>query len=491
MTDLFAYNLMGGDKELVIWVGIRGSNSIPSSSEISFKIAGESVTSPPKNNPKFENLENENSQNYRAIFIFDWPDISTRFNIEISYDGKTVELTSKRPPQCLPKLGEDSFRLLLSSCYYQPNDKTPAHLGTILKEHIKPLPDFTYLAGDQVYLDLPSHQNLPGDKDQLAQALDAKYRINWFPDQTDQSDQSEQPNLSYFLKCGPVLCISDDHEYWNNFPYTQIQLENTLFDKDKKNWKDLADQLYQRYQMTPGQKDGFFCMDIEPLYMLFIDGRRFRDEGNQMFNAQSKIALKEWAQDLLDRKNKKLPVVGLLSSGQALLIEESNHPKAFDAEMPNFINDYELLIGTISNLINHGIPIIYITGDVHWGRIVEGKDSANNTMFYEIIASPSRLQDFIFKDQFNWLINKGFGSKESKDFPKHPAPPDELPNTKFANLRFSVKRIQRGDHVAMLNFNTIPGGVALTVDYICTDKDRNKRRIYSETINLEKILNPN
>ncbi|HRB97129.1 MAG TPA: hypothetical protein PKY67_05385 [Nitrosomonas sp.] len=486
MTNLFAYNLMGRDEELVIWVGIRGS--IPSVSGISFKIAGKSVQ-PKKTDPKFEYLGSENSQNYRAIFIFDWPNISTRFNIEIGYDGKTVELTSKRPPQYLPKLGEDSFRLLLSSCYYQPNDKTPAHLGTILREHIKPPQDFTYLAGDQVYLDLPSHQNLPTDRDQLAQTLEAKYLANWF---SDQPDQSEQPNLSYLLKCGPVLCIPDDHEYWNNFPYRQTQLNNTHSKNDRKNWKDLADLLYQRYQMTPGQQDGFFRMDIEPLYMLFIDGRRFRDEGKEMFNAASWSAIEQWTQDLLQlKKSSKSPVVGLLSSGQALLMEKSNSLSShvLDAEMPNF-PDHEKLISKISQLINAGIPIIYITGDVHWGRIVEGKDSANNTMFYEIIASPSRLQDFIFKDQFNWLKNKLIGSKESKDFPEHP-PPEKIPDIKLANLDLSVKHKQLGDHVAMLNFNTIPGGISLTVDYICTDKDRNKRRIYSETINLEKILNPN
>ena len=186
------------------------------------------------------------------------------------------------------------------------------------------------------------------------------------------------------------LCISDDHEYWNNFPYPQAQLNNTHSKNDRKNWKDLADLLYQRYQMTPGQQDGFFRMDIEPLYMLFIDGRRFRDEGKEMFNAASWSAIEQWTKDLLQlKKSSKSPVVGLLSSGQALLMEKSNSLSShvLDAEMPNF-PDHEKLISKISQLINAGIPIIYITGDVHWGRIVEGKDSANNTMFYEIIASP-------------------------------------------------------------------------------------------------------
>ena len=124
--------------------------------------------------------------------------------------------------------------------------------------------------------------------------------------------------------------------------------------------------------------------------MLFIDGRRFRDEGKEMFNAASWSAIEQWTKDLLQlKKSSKSPVVGLLSSGQALLMEKSNSLSShvLDAEMPNF-PDHEKLISKISQLINAGIPIIYITGDVHWGRIVEGKDSANNTMFYEIIASP-------------------------------------------------------------------------------------------------------
>ncbi|MCP5995700.1 hypothetical protein NL385_26535, partial [Klebsiella pneumoniae] len=91
-----------------------------------------------------------------------------------------------------------------------------------------------------------------------------------------------------------------------------------------------------------------------------------------------------------------LPAVGLLSSGQALLIEKPGRwsRKLADMEMPNY-DDFPVLTSALAALFAQGIPVLYVTGDVHWGRIVEGRNPRGKVMFYEVIASPSRLIDTV------------------------------------------------------------------------------------------------
>lgn len=483
--QLFAYNQIGRPDELLIWVGVLGVATPPA---VVFEIHGQAIA-PSAQPATFEPLGDEvrdsydRPLNHRAIFAFAWPATSERFTVRVSAGDQCVTLTSKRPLKILPAKNTGSFNLLLSSCYYQPNDKSQA-LTELIKA-IKPAPDFTLLAGDQVYLDLPSLQNLPEDKTRLAQTLGKKYQLNWF------SNPLKQPGLADVLSHGPVLCVPDDHEYWNNFPYKQVQLTNTHWEKDRNNWRELATRLYERYQMSPAQSAGFFRQDIEPLSMLFLDGRTHRDDdGKHMFNAQTRTAIVAWKNDLLARKKNQQAAVGLLSSGQALLIEKPGQwdRRVADMEMINY-KDFALLKDALAELFAAEIPVLFITGDVHWGRIVEGKNQRGNILFYEVIASPSRLIDTIGSDQINSVKDKLrdlFG--DPKAFPKHPAAPKDLKEIALANLTLDIKHRQQGDHVALLRFHAVPGGLEFSVDYVCTDPNEKKRREHSSSHGPYKLL---
>lgn len=481
--QLFAYNPAGAPDQLLIWVGVLGAYPPPVVSiEINDrKVAAQMLA------PGFEPLGDEvcdtrgTPLNYRAVFSLDWPATSERFHITVHAANQVVSLTSRRPPTQLPAKAADSYNLLLTSCYYQPNDKSRA-LASLVKM-IKPAPDFTLLAGDQVYLDLPSLQDLPLHKIALAKTLGKKYQLNWF------SNSAQQPGLADLLRHGPVLCVPDDHEFWNNFPLPQVQLNNTHRAQDRVNWQEVANRLYERYQRSPAQKQGFFRQDVAPLSMLFLDGRTQRDgEGSQMFNAATHAAIHQWKSDLLACKKQRQPAVGLLSSGQALLIEMPGPwaCKMADMEMPNY-QDFALLTQVLEELFAAEIPVIYITGDVHWGRIVEGRNARGNLLFCEVIASPSRLIDTGGMDQCKMLKNSLsslFGKED--DFPLHPSVVD-VNELKFANLRLTVKHRQRGDHVALLRFNAMPGGIEFSVDYVCTDVDEKRRQKYSSTCGPLKL----
>ncbi|WP_052417611.1 metallophosphoesterase family protein [Cellvibrio mixtus] len=483
--QLFAYNPIGQPDELLVWVGIVEAYPPP---PVTFEIFGNPVSAELLL-PGFEPLGDEvcdargKPLNHRALFRLQWPETNERFHITVCVANLKTTLSSRRPPVRLPAKATESFNLLLSSCYYQPNDKSRALAGFI--RAIKPLPDFTYLAGDQVYLDLPSQQNLPDNKKRLAQALGKKYYANWF------STSLGQPGLAHVLSHGPVLCVPDDHEFWNNFPLPQVQLGNTHGDQDRANWQELAQRLFERYQMSPAQANGFFRQDIEPLSMLFLDGRTRRDAvGEQMFSDATHAAIEQWMQDLIARKKNNQAAVGLLSSGQALLIEEPGRwaRKLADMEMPNY-KDFSLLTRALTTLFEYEIPVIYITGDVHWGRIVEGANQKGKKLLYEVIASPSRLIDTVFSDQKNELENAWrtiFG--DAKPFPRHPDTPCDLAGIKMGNLNLVTMHQQQGDHVALLRFHAIAGGLEFSVDYICTDPDEKKRRTHSSTQGPFKLL---
>ncbi|OZY87821.1 hypothetical protein CBP51_12935 [Cellvibrio mixtus] len=481
--QLFAYNPVGKPDALVVWVGVLGVNPPPT---VSFEILGQAVSAQLLA-PGFEPLGDEVCDargvplNYRALFVLPWPATGERFHITVRAANQQVTLTSRRPPVQLPDKATASFNLLLSSCYYQPNDKSRA-LADLVKA-IKPAPDFTVLAGDQVYLDLPSQQDLPLNANALAKTLGKKYQLNWF------SNSAQQPGLADVLRHGPVLCVPDDHEFWNNYPLPQAQLNNTYCPQDRANWQRLANCLYERYQRSPAQVNGFFRQDIAPLSMLFLDGRTQRDsDGTQMFTAATHAAIEQWKQDLLTRKQQGQSAVGLLSSGQALLIETPGPwaCKITDMEMPNYA-DFALITKALGELFAAGIPVIYITGDVHWGRIVEGKTARGNPLFYEVIASPSRLIDTNCVDQYKLAKNalhRLFGKGD--DFPCHPAV-CEIDDIKFSNLRLTIKHRQRGDHVALLRFHAIPGGIEFSVDYVCTEADETRRREYSKSCGPFKL----
>lgn len=482
--QLFAYNPISQPDELLIWVGIVGAYPPPA---VMFEIHGLPVHAQILS-PGFEPLGDEvcdargKPLNHRALFKLHWPVTPERFQITVRIPDTNTKttLTSRRLPTQLPTKPAESFNVLLLSCYYQPNDKSRALADVITA--IKPAPDFTLLAGDQVYLDLPSQQNLPCDKKRLAQVLGKKYHMNWF------STSLQQPGLAHVLSHGPVLCVPDDHEFWNNYPLYQVQLGNTHTEQDRNNWKEVALCLYARYQLSPAQAAGYFRQDLEPLSMLLLDGRTQRDaQGKQMFNNATQRAIEAWAQDLLTRKKNNQPAVGLLTSGQALLIETPGRwaRKLADMEMPNY-EDFSVITTALENLFAAEIPVLYITGDVHWGRIVEGVNQRGKKLFYEVIASPSRLIDTLGSDQINSV--KDIFRRSPQTFPKHPCAPEDLSGIKLANLDLRIKHRQQGDHVALLRFHAVPGGIEFSVDYVCTDPDEKKRREHSSTQGPYKLL---
>jgi hypothetical protein len=96
----------------------------------------------------------------------------------------------------------------------------------------------------QIYGDLPLFEDLPGDDVGVARKLGEKYRRNWFGSQLGAG------GLGPVLARAPFLCVADDHEYWNNYPFTQTQLPKTWTAKGREQWQRIAKELYEDYQLV-------------------------------------------------------------------------------------------------------------------------------------------------------------------------------------------------------------------------------------------------
>lgn len=387
--------------------------------------------------------------------------------ITIVAGGSRIERTVHTPPAEVPSTLDGSFNLLLASCYFQPED-AGGLLGTIVSQ-LPVRPHMTLLAGDQVYLDLPLFEDLPEREPALSRALGDKYRRNW------TSAALGIAGLEPVLTRAPTLCIPDDHEFWNNFPFKQVQLPGTWTPERRALWQAAAQALYEDYQQggAPGSAPAAWRVDVAPLAMLVLDTRCARrddlDAPGTLMAPGAVEALATWEADLLAARASTTPRIGLLASGQALFVDRpgTTDAKLKDAELANYAQ-FDLVERTLERLADAGVPVVYATGDVHWGRVSEALHlPSGRRLLHEVICSPSRLIETPFADQKAQLANtlRGlFGRRQT--WPRHAEPP--APPARFGRARrFAPTQVfgRRGDQVALLQFTRAGHGLELRVSY--------------------------
>jgi PhoD-like phosphatase len=475
---LKAYAHAAPQGKLKIWVGVFGVAAAPG---LRFQIDG-TARQPeglPADGAALHLIRDHRDCNHQGLFTFSVPGGGRRHRVEVFAGDQQCTLITQSLPDSLPGTLDGEFHILLSSCYFQPNDGGGL-LGTVVQQ-LRRQPDMVLLAGDQVYLDLPLFEDLPEGQDALARAVGDKYLKNW------ASDTLGVPGLAPVLAKAPVVCLPDDHEFWNNFPFKQKQLPNLWDSKVRDRWQRSALELYQDYQVG-GQPEavprGAIRIDVLPMRMLFVDMRCVRDQQfDKLMSPDARSALMQWAEDLLKARAQGKPAVGLLSSGQALFItppHEESKKRDVDAEMGNY-REFDDVLEQIARLTDAGIPVVYVTGDVHWSRVAKAADTVNQrTLLYEVICSPSRLISTPLMDTFKDLksfVGGIFGPKDP--WPHHPDL-DKLPEGIGPGRRYRPQQAlgRRGDQVAVLSF-TGGANVQMRVTYYAISDD--KRVAQSET----------
>ena len=472
---LIAYAQVGPSGAVQVWVGIFGIAN-PQQPTIDAGGPGQlKVLSPLR--PIRDSMTDAAGRplNHRAILQLTGLQPGTSYRVEVRAGAETRSITTRTLPDALPQKLDGAFNILLCSCYSQPEDASGL-MGSVVSQ-IMLRPHMTMMLGDQIYGDLPIFEDLPAASAGVAQKLGEKYLRNW------ASTQLETGGLGRVLSRAPVVCVADDHEFWNNYPFAQTQLPKTWTAPGRAQWKAAAQSLYEDYQLA-GAAGGAQRIDVDPLKILVVDMRSRRDEKfKDLVPPGTAAEIAKWEAALLTERAANKPAFGLLSSGQALFATPTAKSKreGEDAEMSNYAQFDTLLVPTLERLSAVGIPVVYVTGDVHWSRVAQARDvRSERLMVYEVIASPSRLIRIPALDAAKEALanlNGIFG--KAKPWPRHSDAdkvPKRLGESSFFRLECDLETkwgyARPGDQVAMMSFCKAGAGIDFSVTYYAVTDDK-------------------
>ena len=241
--------------------------------------------------------------------------------------------------------------------------------------------DLTLFVGDQVYLDAPwfKYFGIPLPWTTPTRHISAAYKRTW-------------DKLHWMLSHGLTVCISDDHEFWNDYPYPPPLV--TVFTKFligpfRRRWNRRARQFLNAYQSPQDTIALSLGGDAPEVEFFVADTRLHRrlDGPTPRFMRETDFqALLTWIAQL------RAP--GVLAIGQPLLGEPVSRRLGIveDHNLPFFTAQYDRLCAA---LLAAPHDVLILSGDVHYGRLVEvdvtrlGPDPS--VRLVEVISSPMAL----------------------------------------------------------------------------------------------------
>ncbi len=403
---------------------------------------------------------------FTGVYEFTGLQPDTFYRIEVTSEGQTTTLETRTLPDSVATQLDRSFNVLLVSCFHQAEDRGGL-AGTIVS-HLKATskPHLTILAGDQVYLDLPTLKDFPDDLSQLAQKFEQDYTLNW----------SGPLAYTEVLKAAPAVSTPDDHEYWNNYPHPSPFIGNSRSPAGQQRWREAAQAMYEGFQLSYPTKVGFAeTIDVHPLSFFFADTRTGKDIDRQFtMTKPARKQLDDWVTSVI-----KAGRFGVFVSGQSLFSKAAGSigGSVGDYELANY-GDYGEIVRSLRRLVDEGKkPVLCLTGDVHWGRVATTKDiRTGRTAFAEVISSPASLVSTVGADQVKMVVNVFGGLFGDKNpWPRHSDPgavPTFLaPEVLGGTFPSSLVHGQRGNHVVMLGFRQQGGGLELRVKYWPISRD--------------------
>jgi hypothetical protein len=266
----------------------------------------------------------------------------------------------------------------------------------------------------------------------------------------------------------------------DHYPWEQVWKEGTGPEPGANginHWEVAARELLQDFQLggTPASQQPWTLLEIEPLSMLFLDTRSYRQKN---FTSPAGLmpdsawkAVEKWRDNLLDHQINGKPLIGVLATGQALFCEPTGLllNKMGDAELANYTTQFAKLMESIDKLGESGVQVIFLTGDVHWNRVAQANHTrTKRTTLTEVICSPTSLcltpgvdQSNIAKHTIGGLFGKNSDWKRHSD----PDTPPKYVGEKNQFSPFEKFYGMRGNHVAIIEFTRSGSGVNMTVNY--------------------------
>ncbi|WNG37319.1 metallophosphatase [Archangium violaceum] len=454
---------------LRVWLGVFGRTSAPSLgwSLNGVPLAPDAVhTVRPLESARTPAMLKENpGRAFSGVFDLPLPQTSNasrKARVEVRLDGgNPLSAELRIMPREVPEGLDASFNVLITSCFHWEED-TGGIVGRMVEDIRKVYqPDLVLAAGDQVYLDLPTLKNFQDDLPWLADKFEQDYRRNW----------TEESAYAQVLSAGPLICIPDDHDYWNNYPLPAPHLQNTWSEEGRGQWALAARRMceaFQHYDSTPFGAPLQF--DVEPLSFFIADTRTFRTPDlKHMMTEETLQALTAWVSHCAKHGR-----IGIFSTGQSLLMEK---PSLFgrtteDTELPNY-EDFGVLMKELERLMREAGDLLLLTGDVHWGRVtslVPTDSLLSGRQAYEVISSPSSLVTTVGSDFFARLRQRFSGNAWERHPEACEAPPLFAPPGLQSRFQVHTEHLQRGNQVCLLSFQRRGGNVEVTPRYFPLDQ---------------------
>lgn len=408
--------------------------------------------------------------------------------------GSTATRTIWSIPQAIP---DNGLNIFLTSCFHLAEAK-----GGALRSSVEAMkkrctlssgqgasimaPHFSILMGDQVYLDLPTLENLPGGPKPLAAIFEERYLSNW-------KGGEGSKGFDGILGAAPFFALSDDHEFWNNYPHRSPIIQNSWTAAGRENWRIVSKAMFRGFQAAnPDDPGEPIRVDLDEVSFLLLD-TRFERQNNTFLPPGGQAAITSWV-DALNANNR----IGVIVTGQSLYADAAG---AFTGAVADYeYPDYKDFSSVVEQLAKVKPPLICLTGDVHWGRVVKSlsRHPSERGNVYEVITSPSALVSTVGRDQvqnaFNFLGGL-FGRADP--WPRHTQPKaEDLSDRAFANaltdgakptpythsVMFGVDSqgtprpsLLKGDQISLLSFTkNAAGRISAFVRYWSVDRELEK-----------------
>ncbi len=264
------------------------------------------------------------------------------------------------PPR-LPRKGDGAFTLGLGSCFYPHRDggrAAAAYRALCTHDDDTVRPDITALTGDQVYLDV-GFDSLSLIPQEIRERVADDYALHW-------------QALDGIFGHGGTWMLPDDHEYWNDFPFTDSPIPalwSLRFPHVRRHWEAVARDGVMNVQRSPVVETVAIGDDVT---LCFADLRSHRTEAAFLPEAPF-AALLDWA------RHRTGP--GILVIPQPLMVRRSRAER----NLLSYRRQYTELLNALAAAPH---DIVVLSGDVHFGRIASVPMGACGARLFEIISSP-------------------------------------------------------------------------------------------------------
>lgn len=287
-------------------------------------------------------------------------------------------------PSELPAQGDGAGPLIvgLSSCFYHQRASS-GQVGQVPRQlPASRMPHFKILGGDQVYLDLPVQDSHPEDDAALAWKLALNYWHTW-----TQGLHSSGAGFSGYLAWGSNWFLSDDHEFWNNYPYATPIARRTWTMAGRNSWATAAWTLFDAFQRAP-QPDGRTVLRVSvgargtagALEFAAIDGRYWRTrETSHRPSDLDEIC--DWLASL------KGP--GVLALSQPIFEAQAGFwgQRGQDAGIVDQ-DDFARLVRALDAAPH---DVLLLSGDIHRGRTALARGDSSKSRIWEVVSSPTSI----------------------------------------------------------------------------------------------------